>query len=612
MSPLTPDIFTFTSSGQLIGQKIADLFGSDLTSPSNYPSKEITTKIREAFLGHRPIVGVCSTGILIRTLSPLIRKKQQEPPVIAVSEDGQFVIPLLGGHYSANKLAVTIAEHLNSKPVLSTGSYVTLGLSLSEPPDDWTLVNPIDVKGIAARILRGEKIEILGQADWISPLGNQKNIQIKETAERNRIVIKAKGLPPLVYQRKEYALGIGCIRNCDPENLIGFVSSNLSEHGISPGSIEGVYSIDLKSDEPAIHHLAHNLGVQAKFYPPEILQTQHSNLKNPSEEVYREVGCLGVCEGACLTRAGNGRSLIIEKIKSPTATMAVAKLGGFTANPGTPRGQLSVVGIGPGNVSARTPDVSRILAEAEVIVGYKGYLSLLEPLPKNQEIVAFELGEEEKRCRFSLETAGLGKQVVLVCSGDSNIFAMNSLVMELLDIPETNGGVSPRARRSHVQCLPGITAMQAASAKGGGLIGHDFCVISLSNLLTDDETILARVQRAAQGDFVISLYNPASRKRKRLLDQTLQIIQQYRTEDTPVLIAKNVGRDEERFTLKDLSTFNAAEIDMLTVLIIGNSQSKTFTTNSKLNGIEGKWVYTPRGYNKKILASNSAKEGSKV
>ena len=185
---------------------------------------------------------------------------------------------------------------------------------------------------------------------------------------------------------------------------------------------------------------------------------------------------------------------------------------------------------------------------------------------------------------------------------------MNSLVMELLDLPESKGGVSSRAKRAHVQCLPGITAMQAASAKGGGLIGHDFCAISLSNLLTDDETILARVKRAAQGDFVISLYNPASRKRKRLLDQTLQIIQQYRTDDTPVLIAKNVGRDEERFTLEDLSTFDAAEVDMLTVLIIGNSQSKTFTTNSILNGIDGKWVYTPRGYNKKFHPSNSTKE----
>ena len=610
MSPMTPEIFTFTSSGQLIGQHIADLLGSDLISPANKPSKAITSKIRQAFIGNRPIVGVCSTGILIRTLSPLIRKKQIEPPVIAVSEDGQFVIPLLGGHNSANRLAVEIGKHLNSKPVLSTGSYVTLGLSLIEPPDDWTLVNPIDVKGITASILRGEEIEILGQADWISPLGSQKNIQINETLERNRIVIKAKGLPSLVYQMKEYALGVGCIRNCNPEDLISFVNSNLAEHGISPGSIEGVYSIDLKSDEPAIHHLAKNLGVKAKFYAPEILQIQHPNLKNPSEEVYREVGCLGVSEGACLTRAGNDGSLVIEKIKSPTATMALAKLGRLASNPGTPRGKLSVVGIGPGNVSSRTPEVTRVLAEADVIVGYKGYLSLLEPLPKNQEISAFELGEEEQRCRYALETAGWGKEVVLVCSGDSNIFAMNSLVMELLDLPESKGGVSSRAKRAHVQCHPGITAMQAAAAKGGGLIGHDFCVISLSNLLTDDETILARVQRAAQGDFVISIYNPASRKRKRLLDKTLQIIRQYRTEDTPVLIAKNVGRNKEKFALTDLSTFNPAEVDMLTVLIIGNSQSKTITTNSKLNGIEGKWVYTPRGYNKKIQQGISAKDGS--
>lgn len=608
---MTPDIFTFTSSGQLIGQEIADLFGSDLTSPNNLPSNEITEKIREAFLENRPIVGVCSTGILIRTLSPLIRKKQKEPPVIAVSDDGQFVIPLLGGHYSANKLALAIGKHLKSQPVFTTGSYVTLGLSLSEPPDEWAVVNPLDVKGVTASILRREDIEIFGQAEWILPLGSQKNILFRDSLDNNRIVIKANGLPPLIYQRKEYALGVGCIRNCDPDELLGFVNSNLSDHGISQGSIEGVYSIDLKSDEPAIHHLAQNLGVQAKFYPPEILQIQHAKLKNPSEEVFREVGCLGVSEGACLTRAGNDGSLIIEKIKSSTATLALAKLGSLSANPGSPRGKLSVVGIGPGNVSSRTPEVTRVLAEAEFIVGYKGYLSLLEPLPRNQEIVAFELGEEEKRCRFSLETAGLGKQVVLVCSGDSNIFAMNSLVMELLDLPEAKGGVSARAKRALVQCLPGITAMQAASAKGGGLIGHDFCVISLSNLLTDDVTILDRVKRAAKGDFVISLYNPASRKRKKLLDQSLEIIKQFRAENTPVLIARNIGRDEERLTLKDLSTFDAGEVDMLTLLIIGSSQSKIFATNSKLNGVDGKWAYTPRGYNRKFRTNVSAKEGSK-
>ncbi len=609
MSSITPKIFTFTNGGQLIGQKIADLLGCELVSPTNVPSRKITAKIGEAFIGGIPIIGVCSTGILIRTLSPLIRSKQSEPPVIAVSEDGQFVIPLLGGHYNANKLAVKIGKHLNSRPAFTTGSYVTLGLSLSEPPDDWTLANPVDVKGITARILRGDKVEILGQADWIAPLGTQDNILIRETTDSNRIVIKAQGLPSLVYQRKEYALGVGCIRNCSPEDLIGFVNKSLSEYGISPGSVEGVYSIDLKSDEPAIHQLAENLGVPARFFSPDTLENQYSKLKNPSEEVFREVGCHGVCEGACLTRAGQDGRLVIEKIKSTTATMALAQLGSISTNTGTPRGQLSVVGIGPGNITSRTPEVTGVLSEASVIVGYKGYLSLLDPLPKNREIVAFELGEEEKRCRFALEAAGSGKQVVLVCSGDSNIFAMNSLVMELLDLPEAKGGVSPKAKRALVQCFPGITAMQAASAKGGGLIGHDFCAISLSNLLTDDETILSRVTRAAQGDFVISFYNPASSKRRSLLDQALQIIRQYRSDSTPVLIARNVGRDGERFALKNLASFNTTEVDMLTVLIIGNSQSKTFHTNSILNGIEGQWVYTPRGYDKKFQPNNLIDKG---
>lgn len=600
-----------TKAGQMIGSQIADLLCCDLISPDNCPSKDITRKMCDAFLGNHPIIGVCSAGIIIRTLSPFIKSKHNEPPVIAISEDGQFVIPLLGGHYSANILADKIGKHLNAKSAISTGSYVTLGLSLSEPPKDWKLMNPADVKRITARILRGKKVEIIGDADWIKPLINQSNIYFTTTSEHNRIVVKAQGLPSLVYQKKEYALGVGCIRNCPSDDLIGFVNSTLSDHGISAGSIEGIYSLDLKSDEPAIHDLAQNLGVEAHFYPSEILECQYPNLQNPSEEVYQEVGCHGVSEGACLTRAGHKGHLTIEKIKTSTATMALAKIGPTTTNEGVPRGKLSVVGIGPGNISLRTPEVSRVLADADVIVGYKRYLTLLDPLPRNKEIVPFELGEEEKRCRFSLETAGLGKQVVLVCSGDSNIFAMNSLVMELLELPASNSGVSSMAKKTFVQCLPGITAMQAASAKGGGLIGHDFCAISLSNLLTDEETILERVKRAAQGDFVISLYNPASRKRRTLLDQTLNIIRKYRPENTPIVVARNIGRSKERIALKDLKTFQAEEVDMLTVLIVGNSHSRTFATNSRLNGIEGHWAYTPRGYNKKFRHQKLIKKEAK-
>ena len=515
MSSIKPGIFTFTLGGQLIGQEIADSLDSTLTSPANVPSSEIAVRIREAFIANVPIIGVCATGILIRTISPLIRNKQtDEPPVIAVSEDGQFVIPLLGGHYSANKLAVEIGSFLNSKPALSTGSYVTLGLALGEPPDNWTLLNPSDIKGMTAALLRGEKVEILGYDEWLSPLQARNNIKITKTPDKNRIVVSSSGLQSLVYQKKEYALGVGCIRNCSPDDLVEFVNRNLSEHGISRGSIEGVYSIDLKSDEPAIHLLAQNIGVEARFYSPDILETQYEKLKNPSEAVYREVGCHGVSEGACLAKAGQDGRLVIEKIKSDTATIALAKLGGDTGNPGIPRGQLSVVGIGPGNSLSRTPAVTRVLTEAEVIVGYRGYLDLLEPLPINQEIVAFELGEEEKRCRHSLETAGLGKRVVLVCSGDSNIFAMNSLVMELLDLPEKGGGVSARAKRAHVQCFPGITVMQAAAAKGGGLIGHDFCVISLSNLLTDENIILDRIRNAGRGGFCYFALQSGFKKKK--------------------------------------------------------------------------------------------------
>ena len=177
---------------------------------------------------------------------------------------------------------------------------------------------------------------------------------------------------------------------------------------------------------------------------------------------------------------------------------------------------------------------------------------------------------------------------------------MGALVQELLARGGAANGVSPAARRVEVINAPGVTALQAASARVGALIGHDFCAISLSDLLTPREDILKRLHAAAEGDFVTALYNPVSKRRRTLLAEAQTIFARRRPADCPVLLAQNLGRPDETLRRRTLDTLNVDEVDMLTVVLIGAAQSHSFETG------DGGWkMFTPRGYARKTESASS-------
>ncbi|MGB0440681.1 MAG: precorrin-3B C(17)-methyltransferase, partial [Paracoccaceae bacterium] len=259
--------------------------------------------------------------------------------------------------------------------------------------------------------------------------------------------------------------------------------------------------------------------------------------------------------------------------------------------------------IGPGWSEWRSPEASRLVAEAEELVGYGLYIDLLGPLANGKPRTDFPLGGEEARCRYALEEAGKGRDVALICSGDAGIYAMGALVMELMDRDEANGGVTDPAKRVEIVNAPGISALQAASARAGALLGHDFCTISLSDLLTPREAIIKRLHAAAEGDFVIAFYNPVSKRRRTLLAEARDILLAHRPADTPVLLASNLGRPTETLTKRTLATLKVDEVDMLTVVLVGSSQSKAFETGDRAAGADGWRMYTPRGYAKKMVGA---------
>jgi cobalt-precorrin 5A hydrolase/precorrin-3B C17-methyltransferase len=333
-------------------------------------------------------------------------------------------------------------------------------------------------------------------------------------------------------------------------------------------------------------------------------------LKNPSDVVFGEVGCYGVAEGSALVAAGQHGDLIVEKQKSKRATLAIGQaLEPFekthiqALEGGQARGKLFVVGIGPGADAWRSPEVSSMVASSTDLVGYSLYLDLLGPLTTGKTRHDFDLGKEEARVRHAMELAGQGKDVALVCSGDAGIYAMATLVFELLDKGDTDDGLSQAAKRIEIAVSPGISALQAAAARIGAPLGHDFCTISLSDLLTPWEDIKRRVSAAAEGDFVIAFYNPVSMKRRTQLAWARDRLLDDRPDNTPVILATNLGREGELVRVVDLAKLDIDDVDMLTVVIVGSSESRTTMTG------DGKtWVYTPRGYSGK---SNSIMGNSK-
>ncbi|MEM6465041.1 MAG: cobalamin biosynthesis protein [Pseudomonadota bacterium] len=571
------------------GAETAARIAAHLEAPVQALSGDVPAALAAHYTAGQGIIGVCASGILIRALAPFLGSKWQDPPVLSVALDGSSAVPLLGGHHGANGLARELATVLGGHAALTTAGEAALGVALDAPPRGWRLSTPEAAKGAMARLLEGAQAELSAPVEWLSPL---KAYVTGTSGDHEPVVLRVEGAEPLIYRRPHLSLGVGCARGCGGDELIGLVGRALAQDGLSAEDLTGIWSVDVKADEAAVHELGAHLNLPVRFFSAEQLETLTPRLANPSDVVFREVGCHGVAEAAALAAAGDQASLVLEKTKSANATCAVAHAAGMPL-PDRPRGKLAVVGIGPGAAEFRTPQVSRLVAEADELVGYGLYIDLLGPLAAGKPRQDFPLGGEEARCAYALERAGEGKSVVLVCSGDGGIYAMGALVMELLSRPE---GLSAAARRVEVVNAPGVSALQLASARAGALLGHDFCAISLSDLLTPREDVLQRLRGAAQGDFVIAFYNPVSKRRRTLLAEARDILLAHRPADTPVLLAKSLGRPEEELVERTLGSLEVDEVDMLTVVLVGASFSKGFRVGDRRAGVQGRHLFTPRGY----------------
>ena len=539
------------------------------------------------FAARIPVVGVCAAGILIRAVAPHLADKFAEGAVVAVAEDGASAVPLIGGHHGANGLARRCAGILGGHAAVTTAGDTRFGVALDEPPAGWRVANPQAAKAVMAALLAGDPVALEGEAGWLAdlPFAGQGD---------HRVVVTEKAAVgdamTLVLHPPRLAVGVGCERDCEPAELVDLVRATLAEAGLAEGAVACVGSIDLKADEPAVIAAAAALDAPLVLFDAATLETMTPRLAHPSDVVFAEVGCHGVSEGAALAAAGAQASLVVAKRKTRRATCAVALAPADidAAATGRARGRLVLVGLGPGTEGLRAPEASRAIAAASDLVGYGYYLDLAGSLAADKRRHDFALGEEEARCRAALDLAGEGRHVALLCSGDPGIYAMAALVHEVLDLDP-----QPGWRGVEVAVVPGISAFQVASARAGAPFGHDFCTISLSDLLTPREVIMKRVKAAAEGDFAIAFYNPVSKRRRDQLAQARAILLEHRPADTPVMIGRMLGRPEESMLHTTLADLAVDDVDMMSVVLIGASQTRRY----RRLGTDA--VYTPRGYAKK-------------
>lgn len=564
----------------------AEIFGRESRVSDGTVFADTGELVRDLFSNGRPIIGICAAGILIRILAPLLRAKMEEPPVLALSEDGSAVVPLIGGHQGANRLAREIADHLDGNAAITTATDTRFGVSLDDPPDGWVLANPTDAGVFLASLLAGEKTRLIGEADWLENSGlpfdpaGALTIEIGDSR-------MAGGPDHLVYHRRNLAVGIGCERGAAAAEINTLLRRTLRDSNLPEQAVAGIWSIDVKMDEPGIAKTASDFGVDVRYFTPETLEAETPRLANPSELVFREVGAHGVAEAAALAAAGPAGALIVPKTKSLRATCAIARVPEALTKPaGKRRGRLALVGLGPGAAEWRTEQTRRLLQAADDVVGFEMYLDLIDDLPLRAREHAFPIGAESERVTAALDLAADGRNVALVCSGDAGIYAMAALAFELID-----GTSRADWKRVDITVAPGISALQAAAARIGAPIGHDFCTISLSDLLTPWDVIEERVRAAAQGDFIIAFYNPVSRRRSEQLPAARDILLGSRPSTTPVVVARNLGRTNESIDVLELADLTTEGVDMTTVVLVGSSETRRI---DRRDG--GIWVYSPRGY----------------
>ena len=503
--------------------------------------------LRQLYQQDTPIIALCAAGIVIRTLAPLLLEKGAEPPVLAVAEDASAVVPLLGGLGGVNDLAREIASALGVAPAITTSGELRFGTCLLNPPSGYALGDLELGKRFVSDLLAGESVRIEGEAPWLA------RAQLPESQQaRLAIHVGSAEREPAADELMIYARTVLVKVSADVSAQT--IREALHDAKLAWQSLACIVAVDTLMVSAPLREAALELAVPLRF-----VSADEQDLPG----AWRELD--------------NGISLGVAP--APLDPQQI----------GRPRGRLAVIGLGPGAAELMVPAVKAELARANDVLGYETYVRMAGPFRDDQVMHCTDNREEMQRARHAFELAAQGRSVVVVSSGDPGVFAMASAVLEAL-----HESTDPQWHSVDLEILPGVSASLATAAQAGAPLGHDFCVMSLSDNLKPWSIIEKRLDLASEADLALAFYNPISRSRPWQLGVALDIVRRHRTPQTPVVLGRDIGRPGQTLRVTTLGELTPDQVDMRTMVLVGSSTTCVFP---RADGSE--WVYTPRWYGEK-------------
>ena len=551
------------------------------------------------------LIFALATGAVVRLIAPLLQDKATDPAVVVVEETGRQVISLCGGHQGgADGLTRQISSIIEADAVITGASQAKdfQGIDQLGTPFGWAKGSG-DWTAVSAAFAQGQPIEICqasGTTLWrdhlptdhpfifnlppspLSPLPSPPLPAARLWISPNQHPVdRHNDIPTAQWHPRVLWVGVGCERGTPRRVIEAAIAQVFQAHGLALGAIAGVASLDLKADEVGLVELC-----EARRWPLRCFAAaalKDIPVPNPSAVVNAAVQTPSVAEAAAILAADRGSLQVAKQVmrlagEPGAVTVAVAQ--GSQELTGR-EGQLFLVGIGPGRLDQITPAAKQAIVRADAVIGYGLYIDQILPLCRPGQIVEpWPITQERQRAERAIDLARWGLSVAVVSSGDCGIYGMAGLVFEQLRATGWDG------QTPAVEVCPGISALQAAAARVGAPLMHDFCAISLSDLLTPWEMIVKRLEASSQADFVIALYNPKSKTRTHQIATAQQILLTHRPAETPVAVVKSVYRPDQAIHLTTLGDLLSAPIDMLTVVLIGNQSTRQHQD----------WLITPRGY----------------
>ncbi|SAK69895.1 precorrin-3 methyltransferase [Caballeronia glebae] len=495
--------------------------------------------VRGLYASGVPIVALCSAGIAIRALASCLADKGSEPPVLAVAQDGSAVVPLLGGMSGVNVLAREIGAALRVAPAITTSGELRFGQCLLAPPEGYALADIEQGKRFVSDLLAGQTTRIEGHAPWLDdaalPRAGDARLAVRITP------FVTRDADSLVIHPRCVLAWIEDISRED--DIAERVRIALRERHLAPLALAALTAPARHMASQSLEDAARALNVPLRF-----------------------------CNAAPFDRT-DAKDVALHVGDAPIEAQSI----------GRARGTLTVIGLGPGSAELMTPAAKTALNDAQDVLGYETYVRMAGPFRADQRVHMTDNREELQRARHAFELASEGRRVIVVSSGDPGVFAMAAAVLEALD---AGRATHPEWSAVKLAIVPGVSASLATAARAGAPLGHDFCVLSLSDNLKPWSVIEKRIAHASEADLVMAFYNPLSKARPWQFDRAIDIVKRYRDSNTPVVLGRDIGRPAEALRVVMLGELKSELVDMRTMVIVGSSTTR----------VVGDWVYTPRWY----------------